>query len=65
MKITKQEVKVFEVKAFCDCGGQFIFTNQYLSVIDEYGHRCNQCDKWKTFDKSYPRIETEEIKVGG
>jgi len=62
MKKVKREVKVFETKLFCDCGGEMVPMDTYYPTYPiKYPHRCEECGREETISgKQFPIIEYEE-----
>jgi hypothetical protein len=53
------EVKVYEVRMYCDCGGEM--ANDGYGITNTFGsswvHVCNKCGKKEAYTKVYPYIE--------
>lgn len=59
----RTEVKTIRVRAICNCGGEFKPTGMCLtSYPPQYPHKCDNCGKVKTFEKSYPTVEYVEVE---
>lgn len=59
----KTEVKVFEIRKFCECGGEFKFTeSRTLSYYPPVcTHKCDKCSKRDDFNVIYPKIVYEPV----
>ncbi len=57
----KSLVKTYQIRLFCDCGGEMLPTGMCLtSYPPQYPHVCNQCKKSETVhDCIYPKIVHE------
>lgn len=55
----KEEVKVVEVRFFCDqCDNEVVFTGRIQPISPpNYIHACKKCSKQFIFKKAYPSIE--------
>lgn len=63
-KEIKREVKTFEVKMMCDCGGEFLPTGfAQMSNPPKYGHQCSSCEKEVYLDYHYPKTVYEYLDL--
>ena len=59
--IVKEEVKTYQLKLMCECGGEFKSTGIVLtSNPPQYPHACNSCGKQITKWECYPYIKNEK-----
>lgn len=62
MKEVKEEVKVFRIHMYCECGGEMLPTGNVLSCWPErYSHQCNKCGSIDSYIDKYPKIEYETV----
>ena len=60
MPEVKREIRTFEVRYQCECGGEMIPTGiVYTSYPSKYPHICGKCEKQITLTASYPKIVYE------
>lgn len=64
MKRMMTEVRTFNVKLYCDCGGEMVWNNISLTTNPPmYPHFCTDCEQQTTLtDEVYPT--TEEVEFG-
>ena len=61
MKEVTKEVKMFNTRAICECGGEFEATGVELTTNPpQYPHRCDLCGDREVFDTIYPTMTTKE-----
>jgi hypothetical protein len=69
MKIKKYKVETYRLRAYCDCGGELVSSNENIVKLIlnkvEYGyiHTCNKCGKEVNLPKLYPDEEVLEVEV--
>ena len=62
MKRTLTEIRTFNVRLYCECGGQYIFNGQSdSSYPPQYVHVCDVCSATMTLRDQYPGEETVEV----
>jgi len=58
----------YEVRARCDCGGQFFplsnVSIEWPNPHTRHPHKCNLCGAREMFPKVYPRLETKHKPKG-
>lgn len=63
IKTTRVEVKQYQIKAYCACGGEMIFGGLGKALYPMlYVHTCNACQVSEDLDQRYPHLSHEEIK---
>lgn len=66
MKFMKNKVNTFMYEAFCECGGQMIFTGKvFFSSPPQYEHRCPRCKKHERLKKKYPLLDIQYERTIG
>jgi hypothetical protein len=63
--IEKQfRVETYKVRAFCECGGEFIATGLVQTCNPpNYQHQCQKCRRTSYSEKRFPSIEYREIDI--
>lgn len=58
----RQKLQAIEVSAVCKCGGLLLPTGIVFTTYPaKYEHKCEDCQKTQSLNKSYPTIEYEKI----
>lgn len=59
---TRRQVRVFQTRKMCECGGEYLPENIVLTTYPvQYPHKCNKCGKREVLDARYPKIEYKEV----
>ncbi len=62
IRIQKTPVIPFKVSVFCDCGGEFIFSDSPVALHPRvYKHKCNRCGYEVCLRESFPQTVYEEL----
>jgi len=62
MKEKRTEVRSYEVRAYCDCGGEFVRTNRQKLMSPPLNvYVCDKCGSEASSPKSYPQIQYEPV----
>ena len=62
MKRVMTEVRTFNVRLYCDCGGEIIANGNVIDTHPPvYAHQCDKCTSVTTYEQAYPTTETVEV----
>lgn len=69
MKIKNYEKKTIVTHAYCECGGELVYTGTLFTDLftgkDKFEHTCRKCGMKVALDKLYPDEYEVEVPIDG